>query len=349
MILPHLNPVYTPGPADIAAGNVTLTLIAHGIVPCPDSSDSMVLSISRQALANAGADTTICETKGSLTLVNATAVYYTSLLWTSSGTGTFSDATILNPVYNPSPADILAGSVVLTLTATSASPCITVADQMTMHITQQAFAYAGPDDIICETQGSYQMSSAAASNYVSILWTTSGTGTFTDPAQITPVYTPSAADIASGSVTLTLTAFGIVPCADSSSSMVLTISRQAIVNAGPDDSICSNQLTYQLSAAQASLYTSLLWTTSGTGFFNDPTIPNPVYSLTPGDIASGLVQLTMTATSAAPCVTATDAMLFHIFRAVLASAGPDTVTCPDFPCYNFRIMGFQLQFNYLDT
>ena len=127
---------------------------------------------------NAGPDTTICERDGSFLVVNATASNFTSLLWTSSGTGTFTDATLVNAVYTPSAADILSGTVTLTLTANSAAPCVTVADQMILHITKQAIAFAGPDDIMCETLGSYALASATASNYISILWTTSGSGTF---------------------------------------------------------------------------------------------------------------------------------------------------------------------------
>ena len=272
-------------------------------------------------------DTTICESEGALTLVNATANHFTTLRWTSSGTGTFSNANLLNTVYTPSSSDIMNGSVILTLTATSASPCITVADQMTMHITQQAFAYAGPDAIICETQGSYQLSSTSAGNYVSILWTTSGTGTFTDPAQITPVYTPSTADIASGSVTLTLTAFGIVPCADSSNSMVLTISRQAIVNAGADTTICVTEGSLTLVNATAVYYTSLLWTSSGTGTFSDVSILNTVYTPSAADILNGSVVLTLTATSASPCITIADQMTLHLTKQSIAYAGPDETIC----------------------
>ena len=259
--------------------------------------------------------------------MNATASHYNSLLWTSSGTGTFSNPALLNPVYTPSAADILNGSVILTLTATSASPCVSVADQMIMHITKQAFAYAGPDHIICETQGSYTLASATASNYVSILWTTSGTGTFSDPEQLTPVYTPSADDIASGSVRLTLTAFGIAPCVDSTSSMVLTISRQAIANAGSDETICFSQTSILLSTASASFYNSLVWTTSGSGTFNDPNIQNPVYFPSANDIAAGTVVLTLTATSTQPCVNAVSSMTLTIIPELIASAGPDVSAC----------------------
>jgi len=39
-------------------------------------------------------------------------------------------------------------------------------------------------------------------------WTTSGSGSFTGVNTTTPTYTPSAADISAGSVTLTMTATG---------------------------------------------------------------------------------------------------------------------------------------------
>ncbi|HRZ47886.1 MAG TPA: T9SS type A sorting domain-containing protein [Bacteroidales bacterium] len=52
-------------------------------------------------------------------LVSAMAANYTSLRWYTNGSGTFSDTTLLNPVYYPSVADQTAGSVVLTLKALS--------------------------------------------------------------------------------------------------------------------------------------------------------------------------------------------------------------------------------------
>ena len=64
--------------------------------------------------ANAGNDGEICENETFQCGGNASN--YNSLEWTTSGTGTFSDPTILNPVYTPGYDDISAGTVVLTLT-----------------------------------------------------------------------------------------------------------------------------------------------------------------------------------------------------------------------------------------
>jgi len=64
---------------------------------------------------SAGANDTICE--GNTYTLSANAQYYSSLLWTTSGDGTFDDNTIINPVYTPGTFDIENNSVVLTLTA----------------------------------------------------------------------------------------------------------------------------------------------------------------------------------------------------------------------------------------
>ena len=70
--------------------------------------------VDNSLAVNAGADATICE--GTSHQLDATAQNYTSLLWSTSGTGTFSDSTILNPIYTPSEADINAGAITLSLT-----------------------------------------------------------------------------------------------------------------------------------------------------------------------------------------------------------------------------------------
>jgi hypothetical protein len=58
-----------------------------------------------------------------------------SVLWTTSGNGTFSSTSTLNPVYSPGATEIAAGTVILTLTASAVSPCsVSASDQLTLHI-----------------------------------------------------------------------------------------------------------------------------------------------------------------------------------------------------------------------
>jgi hypothetical protein len=66
--------------------------------------------------ADAGNDQTVC-TNEIITLSTATAGNYSSLLWTTSGDGTFNYNDRLHPTYYPGHQDSIAGSVELILTA----------------------------------------------------------------------------------------------------------------------------------------------------------------------------------------------------------------------------------------
>jgi hypothetical protein len=67
-------------------------------------------------LANAGPGGNICA-GDSFPVPNASASNFNALHWTTSGTGYFSDTTILNPVYYPSANDNTTGTIILTLSA----------------------------------------------------------------------------------------------------------------------------------------------------------------------------------------------------------------------------------------
>jgi len=320
-----LNPVYTPSDADKTAGSVALTLTAQPISPCADSaSDQMILTIKRIAVANAGSDATICE-DATYTL-NGTAQRYSSVSWSSSGTGTFNNPSILKPIYTPSAADKISGSVVLTLTAQPISPCsVTASDQMTLTIQRLATANAGSNATICE-DATYTLN-GTAQRYSSVSWSSSGTGTFSNPSILKPVYTPSLADITAGSVVLTLTAQPISPCSVSASDqMILTIQRLAFANAGSDATICEDATYTMKSTAQR--YSSVSWSSSGTGTFNNPSILKPVYTPSAADKIAGSVVLTLTAQPISPCiVSASDQMTLTIQRLATANAGDNVTIC----------------------
>ncbi|NCA85739.1 MAG: T9SS type A sorting domain-containing protein [Clostridia bacterium] len=129
-----INPTYTPGPNDIAAGQVTLSLFGGG--DCPDI-DTMVLFIGEvicpnPALADAGDDVTVCADSEAVQLdgyVENAEMFFWS---TVTGTGEFSDENILNPTYTPGEGDYLMGSVELCLTAVGLENCDDAIDCMTI-------------------------------------------------------------------------------------------------------------------------------------------------------------------------------------------------------------------------
>lgn len=78
----------------------------------------------------------------------------------------------------------------------------------------------GPDTAICE--GVDYQCLAIATNYTSLEWQTSGTGTFSNVLILDPIYYPSQDDYEAGSVILSLTAYSNLPSGDITRDMVLT-------------------------------------------------------------------------------------------------------------------------------
>ncbi len=128
-----------------------------------------------------------------------------SATW-SGGTGTYApNNTTLNAVYTPSAAEITAGTVTLTLTTNDpAGPCNAVNDAMVITINPAATVNAGLDQTICSTS-TVTLAGVIGGGAASATWS-GGTGTYApNNTTLNAVYTPSAAEITAGTVTLTLT------------------------------------------------------------------------------------------------------------------------------------------------
>ena len=88
---------------------------------------------------------------------------------------------------------------------------------------------AGIDASICSGTNLI-VSTATATNYSSLNWTSSGTGTWTNGGTISPTYTPSAADTTNGYVQLIVFANGFAGCGNVSDTMTLTLLNAPIVS-----------------------------------------------------------------------------------------------------------------------
>ncbi len=112
---------YIRGEQDIENGAVTLTLTATGFGNSGAVSDDMVLSISPEPIANAGADTIACIDQPlqlASSVENASAIF-----WFTNGDGSFNNNNIASPVYNPGANDY-ANGVTLTVSASPMDGCI---------------------------------------------------------------------------------------------------------------------------------------------------------------------------------------------------------------------------------
>jgi hypothetical protein len=240
----------------------------------------------------AGDDATLCA-DAVYELLNATAENYSAVEWTTDGDGTFDDANIINPVYTPGAQDLATGSVTLTFNVTGNEPCGSANDEIMLTFEAITEAFAGEPAETCSNVP-VTLSTATAGNYSELEWSTSGDGTFDATNVLNPVYTPGVNDALLGSATLTLTATGNGPCPAVTSEMVVTVLPLATAFAGEDQIIYSDE-TYTITGAEATNYSSLIWTTAGDGTFDDETVINPVYTPGTNDIATEEVVLTLSA------------------------------------------------------
>ena len=274
-----------------------------------------------------------CSNSGAVNITTgASASNYTSIVWTSSGNGTFTNAnSINNCTYTPSASDISAGSVILTLTAKANLPCSDVISTKTLTITAAPGANAGTPVTTCSNSGPVNITAGAiATNGNGISWSSSGTGSFTNRTSISLcTYLPSTADKSAGSVTLTLTVTGNAPCSNAVSTKALTITAAPTAYAGLAMATCySGGEILIASGSTATGYSSILWTSSGTGTFtNAGSLSLCAYTPSEADIFAGDVVLTLTAIGNSPCANAISTKTLSITPAPVSVAGPDIFTC----------------------
>ncbi len=183
-------------------------------------------------IADAGADSSVCSASF---VTNGMVVNAEDMFWSTSGDGYFENFSSPDATYHPGTNDVINGSVILTIHATKPS-VPTVTDDMTLTVYQTPTAFAGDNASTCGA-ATFLLGQATAANQASVQWTTSGDGLFNNPLIVNPVYTPGSGDIATGSVTLTLTAVGHPLCSNAADNMVLAINAGVITDAGMDQTI----------------------------------------------------------------------------------------------------------------
>lgn len=183
-------------------------------------------------------------------------------------------------------------------------------------------ANAGDNTTICENDT--YATEATASNYEGLEWTTTGTGTFDDANALHTTYNPSADDYAAGMVTLTLDVWDAEDN-HATDDLVLSFMDAPVITA-EDGGICGTSPA-PIDWVDVTEYSSINWSTSGDGVFDDPSLLNPNYTAGTQDIANGTVELTMNIHGNAPCGTIDEVIV------VAVSDDAATPTQPEGPDY----------------
>ncbi|MDP4281980.1 MAG: T9SS type A sorting domain-containing protein [Bacteroidota bacterium] len=144
----------------------------------------------------------ICPGKTSTLTANPSGGSWNyTYLWTSNPPG-FTD-TIPNPVV--SPTDTTWYYVTVSDGRTSQT------DSVRVNVRPLPSISAGNDTLVCWYVTEVNLN-GTATNYASLVWSTSGDGTFSDNHALQTIYYPGSGDKTTGSFTVTLTAYPNLPC-----------------------------------------------------------------------------------------------------------------------------------------
>jgi gliding motility-associated-like protein len=285
--------------------------------------------------ANAGSDTSICT--GNTFYLNGLIMNADSLIWTTSGSGIFSDSSAYNSSYTPSAADTAAGSVIIILTTLPGTCAAIAKDTMKLSFTPSRIANAGPNQNICLTGAGAQLNGTLF-NATKGAWS-GGYGTYL-PNDSTPNarYIPNPPlDFGDGSyVILTFTPLGasISGCSNVSDDVQINFEiPETVIATLTGDSICKDSL--QLIANLSKNVSSASWSSSlnkGT-FYPSIAVPSgsPYNYYTPAaqDYAAGSVYLILTASvpQSPACSIVKDSALLTLIPTPTALAGSDIIVC----------------------
>jgi hypothetical protein len=171
---------------------------------CVSAAIPMNLQIKWIPTVNPGADQTVCADVTTVTMTGySVGGGATTGLW-SGGGGSWT-----GNVYTPTAGEIASGSVVLIYSTTDAAPCVDVNDTKTVFFKVLPTVDAGPDQSYCVTVTTVTMSGYSVGGGATTGVWSGGSGSWA-----VDVYTPTAGEIAAGSVVLTYSTTDAAPCGD---------------------------------------------------------------------------------------------------------------------------------------
>jgi gliding motility-associated-like protein len=304
--------------SSLAAGTFTVTVTdASGC----SATDAISVNNPPEVVSDAGPDVTICSATTGNIGAASTALYTYS--W-SPATG-LSDATISNPTVTLTNTGTSALSTTYTVTTTDGT--CTTTDEVVVTVNPLPTVDAGMDGTICSGSAT-TLAGIIGGGATSGTWS-GGSGTFSpNNTTLTAGYSPGAADVTAGTVTLTLTTDDPAgPCPSASDQMVLTVNPAAEIDAGPSLDICIGGSAV-LAGVVSGASTSGTWSGGNGTFSPDNTTANAVYTPSSTENAAGTVTLTFTSDDPpGPCPGSSDQMTITIHQLPTANAGSAQSVC----------------------
>lgn len=271
-----IDPSYAPGIMDTDLVILTLTSTNS----CGVFSDDILISYFAFPVPFAGEDDQVCLG----TMFQTNALGSGEFLWTSSGDGTFDNATLLDAKYIYGLSDSVIGSVKLNLEQTTS--CHVSSDEMILLLSETAFVSIDNESIeVCQGD---TLQIEGVNGVGGFNWISSGTGNFNLNNIAEPTYISSVADLLQDSIILTLV--NTSSCGSDTDKIVLEYLSQANIDLGADQNICtSSNVVLDVNAVAGEFN----WSSLGDGGFTNSSSTNTSYQPGVQDIVNGAVYLTL--------------------------------------------------------
>jgi len=294
-----------------------------------------ISSFLRRVYTDAGNDTTLCNGESTISLNGTVKGGTITGLWEIlDGTGTLNTPTSLSTTYTPSPNDYTQGS--LTFVLTSTGNCTPVTDTMRVSFIQSPAVNAGTDNSYCKNNLGPIPITGTLNYAVGSFWSGGNGGSFGNSGNLNTTYTPSPADIGVDSVALFLTSQGsLYSCPDDKDTLVIYFTDPPVVVAGPDQVLCSSNLSAAINGTVTGASSTGTWTTSGSGAFNlSENDLSTNYLITTSDTAVGQVVLTLSSTLNGNCAAVQDSLIITILDKPLIEIATVDSICSNISAIN---------------
>lgn len=344
-----LNTGYTLSSVDSTKSSLTFVLTSTG--NCQPVSDTVVLYLEKSPVVTAGADVTMCANNVTPISLNGYFNYCLGATWAGGNGGAFGNTAATATTYTPSPADISAGTVLITYASTgSVFGCPNTVDSLYLYFTPAPVVNPGSNQVICANTPKISLGGSVTGGSTSGVWSSTGSGVFSPSnTNLSTFYNLSSGDQAQSTLTLYLTSTNNGLCNSVTDSLQVTITPAPAVNAGVDDTICSNMGMIQLNGSVTAGASNGVWSSFGTGAFGNPTVLNTTYTMSSADTSAGSVTLILTS-SGGSCPPVNDTVTYTIEKAPVVKAGPDMTICDNASItLNGIITGFTNTGNWTTT
>lgn len=323
-----LSTTYLPSPSDLTNDSITIKLTSTGSLNgCPNRSDSLKIYFTKSPVVTTGADVSVCANNATVAISGSVTIGSTTGIW-SGGQGTYNSSnTDLTVTYIPTASEISAGSVYLVLSSTNNGNCKAVKDSLQISFTAAPAVSAGTDLFSCKNNSATILSGLVGGPTTTGVWS-GGAGSFNPGNSVlNSIYTPIAAEVAAGSVTLTLTSTNNVNCNQVSDNVIINFTNPPVVNAGTDLSVCKNNTATLLAGLVSGPTTTGIWS-GGSGSFNPGnTVLNATYTPSAAELTAGIAKLVLTSSNNGNCNQVVDTVKVILTNAPIVDAGVDLFIC----------------------